>query len=289
MAADGTVLAEARSPAGMGTLTPAGFEPALLDLVGPWLRDGRCIPAVACGMVGARQGWIDAGYRAVPCTPLAGGGVTAPVRDPRIAVRIVPGLSQSSPADVMRGEETQVAGFLSLNPSYDGVICLPGSHTKWIHASAGEIVGFRTAMTGEVFAALAAHSVLRHSLGPANTPDDTAGDTPDDDAFRAALDDAIAMPQGLALRLFQIRAEGLLGDLPPAAARARLSGDLIGAELAATRAWWLGRAVALIGAPALCRLYDIALAAQGLTPIRTKGDAMTLAGLRAAYDDGLAA
>ena len=54
----------------------------------------------------------------------------------------------------MRGEETQIAGFLSEFPGFDGVVCLPGTHTKWVHLSAGEIVSFRTFMTGELFGLL---------------------------------------------------------------------------------------------------------------------------------------
>ena len=69
--------------------------------------------------------------------------------------RVVPGVAQygESP-NVMRGEETQIAGFLSLNPGFDGVICLPGTHTKWAQVSAGEVVSLRSFMTGELFALL---------------------------------------------------------------------------------------------------------------------------------------
>jgi hypothetical protein len=65
----------------------------------------------------------------------------------------------------MRGEETQIAGFLAQNPGFDGVLCLPGTHTKWVHISAGEVVSFRSFMTGELFATVGPHSVLRHSVG----------------------------------------------------------------------------------------------------------------------------
>ena len=54
----------------------------------------------------------------------------------------------------MRGEETQIAGFLSENPAFEGVLCLPGTHTKWVRIDAGEIVHFRTFMTGELFGLL---------------------------------------------------------------------------------------------------------------------------------------
>ncbi|EKE43966.1 2-keto-3-deoxy-galactonokinase [Oceaniovalibus guishaninsula JLT2003] len=264
-------LAEARAETGMNAIPPGGFEAALLDLVGGWSL-APATPVIACGMVGARQGWVEAPYRPVPCPPLGGVPVAAHCDDPRLNVRIVPGLSQSAPPDVMRGEETQIAGFLSLNPDFDGVVCLPGSHCKWVHVSAGEVVSFQTAMTGELFAALSRHTVLRHSIG----------DGWDDDAFGDAVSTALSRPERLATGLFGLRAEGLLDGLAPASATARLSGLLIGMELAATRAYWLGRAVALIGAPDLCRHYAAALQAQGVTPMLTRADTTTLAGLAAA-------
>jgi 2-dehydro-3-deoxygalactonokinase len=267
------VLDSATSDAGMGTLDPSGFEPALLALVGRWLGSG-VTPVLCCGMVGARQGWAEAGYRAVPCTPLAGPFTRVATADGRIDVQIVPGLSQARPADVMRGEETQIAGFLALDPRFDGVICLPGSHTKWAHVSAGEVVSFQTAMSGEIFSALGRHTVLRHSL---------AADGWDDAAFDSALSDTLSRPETLATRLFTLRAEGLLAGLAPQAARARLSGLLIGAELAATRPYWLGQPVALIGAQTLCAHYARALRAQGIDALRSDATAATLAGLSAAH------
>ncbi len=267
----GRVLAEAASDDGMGNLAPEGFEPALLRLVDPWLGLG-VTPVLAAGMVGARQGWIEAPYRAVPCPPLAPGHLTrAPARTPRIAVYIAPGLSQARPADVMRGEETQIAGALALRPGFDGVCCLPGTHCKWAHVSADEVVSFQTFLTGELFALIAQQSVLRHSLG--------GDDAPDDAAFDEALCDALSRPERVAARLFSIRAESLLSGLTPAVARGRLSGLLIGMELAAARPYWLGQPVLLIGSAALCAAYARALALQGNPAEILAAADCTLAGL----------
>lgn len=274
MTEGGAPLAEARSDRGMGTLGRAEFEGALLDLIAPWLDDTP-VEVLACGMVGSRQGWAEAPYTAVPCPPLAFNLARAPAADPRLAVRIVPGVKQTSPADVMRGEETQIAGFLAASPSFDGIICLPGSHSKWVHVSAGEIVSFRTFLTGEMFEALSEHTVLRHGLAGAKG-------SPDMDAFGTALSETLSRPEALAGRLFELRAEGLLEGLDPAVAQSRLSGLLIGAELAAARSYWLGQPVAVVGSRALTPLYSGALAAQGLAPIQADGAEMTRAGLTAA-------
>ncbi len=64
--------------------------------------------------------------------------------------------------------------------------------------------------------------------------------------------------------------------------RARLSGTLIGAELAAARPYWLGRPVALIGAAKLADVYTAALRLQGLDPARADVAEMTRRGLSAA-------
>lgn len=271
--ASGAVLWEETSDQGMGGLEPAEFEPVFLGLVGKYLDGKAQVDAIACGMVGARQGWAEAHYRAVPCLPLSADMTVAPTTDPRLRFRIIGGLSQPSPADVMRGEETQIAGFQALNPKFDGVICLPGTHTKWVHVSAGEVVSFQTCMTGDLFAAISGHTVLRHSV--------QTGDW-DGDAFAAAVDDAVSRPEKLAARLFNLRAEGLLADLPAGAAKARLSGLLIGAELAATRPYWLGQAIAIIGAGAVSKLYETALQSLGAPATIAAGDAMVLKGLAAA-------
>lgn len=265
------VAAEARSDKGMNSLEKSAFEAALLELVDPWLGGGQT-PVIACGMVGARQGWAEAPYRAVPCTPLAGAGVPVKTADPRIAVTLLPGLKQSKPADVMRGEETQIAGFLGGRNGFDGILCLPGTHSKWAEVSAGEVVSFRTFMTGELFDLLAHKSVLRHSTG----------DGWDDAAFEAALSDTLSRPEGLAAKLFSIRAEALLDDLPKAAATSRLSGLLIGAELAAAKPYWLGREVAVVGAEKVSGHYVKALEIQGVPAIYAEADAMTRAGLASA-------
>ena len=125
-------------------------------------------------------------------------------------------------------------------------------------------------MTGEMFALLSGSSVLRHGM---------QGDGWDDAAFDAAVSDALSRPERLGARLFSLRAEGLLAGLAPAAARARLSGLLIGTELAAARSYWLGQQVTLIGADRLSAAYGRALASQGVKAHSLSATDCTLAGL----------
>jgi 2-dehydro-3-deoxygalactonokinase len=277
MARDGAVLATGESADGMGTLTPERYEPALLRIIGGWL-DGlpgdRRLPVVICGMAGARQGWVEAPYAPAPCAAVPANPARPAVADARIDVMILPGVKQAQPPDVIRGEETQVAGLLARHPGFEGVALLPGTHSKWVHVQADEIVSFATFMTGEMFALLSRQSVLRHTV---------LGTGADDGAFVAAVDAALTDPARAWARLFGLRAEALIANLSADTARARLSGTLIGLELAGARAWWLGMRVALVGSGELGRLYALALGHVGITPERCDTTDLTLAGLTRAH------
>lgn len=274
MSASGHVLDRAESDQGMSGLTSDGYEPALLSLVEPWLSVEGKRTVISCGMVGSRQGWVEAGYGTVPCHPAAK-LTMAPVSSNRIAVWICSGLKQEDPPDVMRGEETQMAGLLAEQPAFAGVVCLPGTHSKWAWIRGGEICRFQTFMTGELHGLLAGHSVLRHTI---------AKEGWDETAYLEALNIGIADPASIASRLFSIRAEALLRGLDGSIARSRLSGYLIGMELAAARQFWRGQNIVLIGAPELSAAYATALRAQGEEVRVFDAEAMTLAGLRGAVE-----
>ena len=270
------VLGEAHSQQGMGKLTPDAYETTLLGLIEPWLDKERVCPVLAAGMVGARQGWLEAPYRAVPCAPVsAGSSIPVSTHDERITVRIVPGLCQTEAADVMRGEEVQIAGVLAHWPGFAGVVCLPGTHCKWAEVADGQVRRFHTAMTGELFELLATHSVLRHSL---------AGGGSDMAAFHAGL--ALAQGPDSVLHLFALRAESLLKPTDPEALRARLSGLLIGQELQATRPLWQGHDIVIVASTGLEDLYRTALEQFAATPQTLSATEATLAGLRLARSDG---
>jgi len=270
------VLRHIGSDRGMSTLQSDQYEATLLDLIGDALPAQGTLPVVCCGMAGSRQGWAEAAYGKVPCPPPSIDQATrVKTDDPRLQVFILPGIKQLPAADVMRGEETQIAGFLAGSSDFDGVICLPGTHCKWVHISAGEVVSFRTFMTGELFALICNNSVLRHSVGE---------DGWDADAFEAAVSDAISRPSAVSGNLFSIRAESLLCDLDSAVARARISGLLIGIELAAARPYWLGQDVVIVGESGIASAYGSALKQQGAMARNVTAEDMTLNGLRAAYD-----
>jgi 2-dehydro-3-deoxygalactonokinase len=273
---DNKILHHSTSEKGMGSLASNEFEPALLELIQTWLSPNQATPIIACGMVGSRQGWQEAPYQTTPCTPLSSKKlVKINSQDDRLSVWIVPGIKQNKPADVMRGEETQTQGYLTRHPGFEGVMCLPGTHTKWVNISAGEIIHFQTFMTGEIFNLLSKYSILRHSIGCAEW---------DESAFSEAVIETIACPQEISAKLFSLRAEGLINGLGADSARARLSGLLIGVELAATRELWCNQDTAIIGASKLAQIYANALSLMDKTVTLSNADEMVLSGLSAAHN-----
>ena len=271
----GETLAHRCSAKGMGALARHEFEPALLELIDDLLGADGKTPVIICGMAGSRQGWAEAPYRTTPCSPPSLADATlVTARDPRLDVRILPGIKQVSPADVMRGEETQIAGFLSSNPHFAGTVCLPGTHTKWVALEDGVVSRFRTFMTGETFALLSSQSVLRHGLSDRDL---------DSSAFTAAVGDIFETPQTLAAELFGVRAAGLIAGLSPDAARGRLSGLLIGAELASVKDDFDLATVMILGSDHIAEAYASALGHLGHEATTLNAETITLKGLELAY------
>lgn len=296
MGHEAQVLASRESGQGMGSLAPADFEPVLLALVGDLLPPPRecndALPVLVCGMAGARQGWADAGYLACPgVPPTLEHGISVPVADSRIAVSILPGICQAEPADVMRGEETQVAGVLGEQPDFHGVVILPGTHTKWVDVRDGQIRSFRTSMTGELFALLVRHSVLRFSVEDGGDPDmphapsengstNPAAKNPAKfDTFESGAEKAIKSGEPLGSLLFGIRAVSLLEETSTRLLREQLSGLLIGHEVAGMKSLLQERELRLVGDRALCLRYQRVLALIQTHAAVLDADKMTLSGL----------
>jgi 2-dehydro-3-deoxygalactonokinase len=68
--------------------------------------------------------------------------------------------------DVMRGEETQLIGCIqgNANAATEGTFIFPGTHSKHIQVKNGEVSGFQTFMTGELFDLLRRHSILKDAV-----------------------------------------------------------------------------------------------------------------------------
>lgn len=264
-----TALSEVRLDAPAGPSGP-DTAAALIDRLCAAQPGHRGAPAVICGLA---EGPAPV---KIPAKP----GEIAPARLAALGADALPGLYQDTPPAVMQGGETRIAGFLTLNPGWDGVICLPGPETHWALLSAEEVVSVQSFLSGDLVQALSSAPRLRAALEGAGR--DQAG-------FDEAVDVTLSRPEKLAAGLAGIRAEQALGRLQPGQGRARLSGLLIGAELAAARAYWLGQQVAVIGPDESARAYADALQRQGV-PVTLADEArMTRAGLCAAWRRATAA
>jgi len=252
MAADGTPVAESRGSEGMLHCSGTGFAPVLRDHLAR-LGAPEQIPVLICGMAGARQGWLEAPYLKTPTRldALHEGAVRIDAADD---IRILPGLAQARAdrPDVMRGEETQLLGVTEAD--FTGLVCIPGTHSKWVRIEAGAVIEFSTYMTGELFSIISQHSILAHAV-------DAGSPSPaESQPFRDGVAIAQAAPRGLTASLFRLRAAQLLGFEQRADVAARLSGLLIGTEIAdAVERHGTQRALRLIGAGGLGKLYEVAL------------------------------
>jgi 2-dehydro-3-deoxygalactonokinase len=255
---DGRVLNRVEAARGILQVPAGGFADALRDLAGAWIDAGDT-RVLLSGMVGSRQGWREAPYLPCPAGPADLAANLVRIAFAGADVRLVPGLSAADAAgvpEVMRGEETQIAGIEG-----DGLTCLPGSHSKWARVSGGRITGFTTYLSGEAFAAIRAATILGRMMP----------DAPDDPA---AFDRGVAhatLPGHLLHHLFGVRTLGLTGQLAETASASYLSGLLIGHEVRA--AMPQGTLVRLVGAAPLCRLYARAITTLGGSAVIAEPDA----------------
>ena len=259
----GRILDEQSAPLGVQKVEPGNFPQALTALLGGDVPDG--VPMIASGMIGSRQGWVEAPYRDCPADFDGIAAALTPV--PGTRLRIVPGLicrDADGVPDVMRGEETQIVGALddeTLAQAAPRVIVLPGTHSKWALVRGRTIQTFATFMTGELYAVLREHSILGRLAAASDRGDGAALER----GVRVSLRDGAALPHDL----FSARTLALTGALAPGAVADYLSGLLLGAEVAAGRRWLethavTGGSVILVGEAALCERYRRALALAGI-------------------------
>ena len=246
---NGAILETRESGDGILSVAPGQFPAVLAKNLAGW-EDASILMS---GMVGSRQGWIEVPYVQCPAGPETIGASLQKVAWEGRTAWIVPGVScvdDSGVPDVMRGEETQILGVLD-ELDRDGLVCLPGTHSKWVRIREGRIAAFRTYFTGELFAVLKGHSLLGRMMQEG---------TPDERAFSEGVDRS-ADDGGLLHHLFGVRTRGLFGELATGKAPSYLSGLLIGHEL---RSAPQGARVHFLGARDLAALYARAAGLLGI-------------------------
>ena len=244
------VLENVETNDGMKFVQNQHFENTLVSLIEPWLDHKHKIEILASGMVGSKQGWIEAPYQKTPCNLNNIEFISPSVKDNRFSLKIFSGVSQHNTPDVMRGEETQIAGFLYDNPNFNGSICLPGTHSKWVNIENGNIINFKTFMTGELFEIISKNSILIHSV--------TSNKVLKNE-LKMAVDEIFKNPEIFGNALFQLRADDLINSKGSKVYKSKLSGYLLGLELVGSLELWKKKDVILIGNPDLTELYEYIL------------------------------
>ncbi len=265
--AAGTVLDRVESAAGVQSVPAGGFPAALEAACGPWFAGRPDLPVVMAGMVGSRNGWVEAPYAPCSCGPDDLAARFARIEGER-PIAVAPGADCRWPDgayDVMRGEEVQAIG----SGVMDGLLCLPGTHSKWIEMAGGRIARFATFVTGELYAALSASFIGRLAAEPEDGPGGGAL------GARAAT-----WAGGLGRLLFQARAQVLGGDLSGQGVRPFLSSLVIGQEIAgASDLFGAVRSVHLVAAQPQRDIYLTALEDRGIRVAVSDPAEASLAGI----------
>lgn len=271
---EGHVLGERQSGDGMSQCAEGNRFQAVLEGHLASLEAPDSLPAIICGMAGARAGWKEAPYGEIP-TRLDELYKQAVQPEASRPVFILPGLCQRQTGayDVMRGEETQLAGLVA-GGLQTGIICMPGTHSKWVDLDHGAVQRFTTVMTGELFEVISKHSILRLTIGTGE---------PDPALFAAAVAKALEPGFALTTSLFSLRASALLSTPAENEALSQLSGLLVGAEIAGMRPYFAsGKTVSIVGSERLGRAYHQALTLAGVQSEICDGSALVRTGLFAA-------
>lgn len=276
--ADSAIHERIETRDGIQGLARDQFPLRLMALVEPWRQMLGKLEIIAAGMVGSRNGWVEMPYLECPADAATlASGARRLVVSPDVAVTFLPGLTDRSVApfpDVMRGEETQLVG-LGLDKSRLAI--LPGTHSKWARIGGGRIGGFRTFVTGELFAVLAAHSFI---ASMAERPPQ-----PDWQAFArgiAIARDLAGKGGGLVATLFSLRTGWLAGEVKATEMPDLLSGLVIGTEFSEALALGFDAGeypIALIGNVSLMESYRRAAAAFGLATELASPDCATIGAL----------
>ena len=251
--AQGQLLDQRALARGILTVAAGEFPSVFAQCFGDWFQSGDAL-CLLSGMVGSRQGWQEAAYCPCPAGFAELGQHLLWLQAGRMA--IVPGLSVQhrdglpfEQHDVMRGEEIQIFGALSLTGLQDATVVLPGTHSKWATVEQGRVTQFRSFMTGELYALLSQHSILSRTL-PADAPWHETG-------FRHGVLLAQQTPSVLS-SIFATRTLALFDTLPAEQHASFLSGLLSGEELRAMQPKRSSRLL-LVGSAALTQRYQLAL------------------------------
>ncbi len=257
----GTIVKAIHSDAGILSVKNNDFITPLheqLSNLGETLND---LPIIASGMITSKNGWMETPYIECPATI---GDIAAELQPLSVenlgTIWFVPGVKQLHPEpDIMRGEETQLAG---LEQHGKKTVILPGTHSKWVKMEGNMLTQFKTFMTGDMYNAVLANTILQA------TP---MQDWSDEDFLSGVVMGYERYTQGTTLlsALFQVRVQAILELSSAEGWRSFISGLLIGTEIGEGLNCGYAKSdtFTIIGAEKLAHLYCNALKACNITSV----------------------
>jgi 2-dehydro-3-deoxygalactonokinase len=216
---------------------------------------------IISGMAGSSIGMLELPYAMVPFGLNGRGAVVRRLENNKSesGIYLISGISNGR--DIMRGEETQLAGLSAMAPALfleDSVCILPGTHSKHVYIHQGAIVSFKTYMTGEMFSVLNEHSILKPAIPSEINP--SALTSADMASFSAGV--RRSQSDSLLHSLFTVRTNKVLKGDSDRKNFLFLSGLLIGNELTALAG--IDTAIILCSTGNVHGLYQQALTVLGL-------------------------
>lgn len=219
---------------GKGVKSVEDVKSYCLNLLADWISAFKPELVVLSGMVGSNLGWQVVPYLRLPVSVKALAEACATVQETSPRIVLVPGLqcrNHFDNWDVMRGEEIQVLGALhlysQLSREESSLICLPGTHCKWVQVRKGKIHRFLTGFGGELFELLKQHSILL----PRTIDGTTRSLTGHEAVFLRAVASVKNGNSALLHRLFTVRSIQLIDNLSADEAASYLSGLIIGCDI----------------------------------------------------------
>ncbi|MDR7089230.1 2-dehydro-3-deoxygalactonokinase [Cellvibrio fibrivorans] len=250
----GDIVYSLTLPIGVNHSSRAELEQCLMNAIAQLPAQYVNVPIVMSGAVGSNVGLYETPYIECPVNPYQLAEQLINIQVGAVHAYIVPGVKthvRTGLPDVMRGEETQVLGWMqqaSKAELKEALLCLPGTHSKWVLLKRGKIVDFYTAFSGELFGNLCAQSLL------------VSGTQIHDEAAFVQGIKANTRDAFLLNLIFSARSRVLAGLHEKNVSAAYLSGVLIGAEVkAAMHLYGEGKKIHLIGADHLVDSYATAI------------------------------
>ncbi len=278
----GKLLDRLATSDGVANMEREGMVGAVDTVVSRWPPAAHAL--FCCGMIGSSVGWTELPYLDCPIDPdeVARRMTTMTIGDH--VLRVSPGLTCRSVdgfPDVIRGEEVLCLGAIRSEERLRrgrGLLCLPGTHTKWVAIRDGAVRSFSTSLVGELYEALSTSSLLQHHL---------KGDAQVSEVFRLGVDYG-ASGGGLMRFLFSVRSRSVVGELAYEDGASFASGILIGSDIRDAMdvyADLMGVSpLVLVGEAGLCELYRAALEHLGQDAVVTPAEEACIEGFKFIHD-----